>query len=410
MNTKFRFGTLALIVFCLYIFWGSFGLDLILHPDTERMPLHRVFILLTAFIFFFNPRQVLEVCFKNKLLIILLLYVLFTTGWAYDPSSTLKNFVFLLSTMFISIMVALAYADKRITLIRWLFWLFLLLILASIYTSLHFPQIGINFVTYDKPRWLGITTNPNALGMQGLVLIWLSANLFFLSKSKLEKTIIISAITAALFAIIKADSMTSLISSVVVIIYTCYCYLFGKLSLSIKLILFTLSFLSFLFIVTFYMSTTELADTTLASTGRNTTFTGRSHIWKIALSDASNHLIFGLGFDNLQSLSIKYHMNMSHLHNGYIETLVKGGLIASIFLVLVFVKTLIHQLIIKNKNRHDFIFLNTGLIMVLLHNITESSILRGLNPLSIFMIYIIISTSLIPKFSHAKSLSSGSIV
>ena len=407
MNTKLRFGTLAIIVFCLYAFWGSFGLDLLLHPDTERMPLHRAFILLTAFIFLFNTQQVLGACLKNKLLIALISYVLLTAGWAYDPSLTIKNFVFLSSAMFISIIVALAYADNQTNLIRWLFWLFLLLILSSIITSLYFPQIGINSVTYDKPRWLGVTINPNALGMQGLVLIWLSVNLFFLVKSKLEKIIIISAIIAALFTIIKADSMTSLITSMIVIIYTCYCYLFGKLSLSIKLILFTLSFLSFLFIVTFYMNATELADTSLATTGRNTTFTGRSFQWKIALTEASNHLIFGLGFDNSEQLTKKYHLNMTQLHNGYLETLVKGGLVGCILLIFVFVKTIIHQLQIKSKNTHNFIFLNTGLIMIFFHNITESSILRGLTPLSIFMIFIIVSTSLIPKDNHDKFLSSG---
>ncbi|MGZ8944561.1 MAG: O-antigen ligase family protein [Methylococcaceae bacterium] len=405
MNTNLRFSTLTIIVFCLYVFWGSFGIDLTLHPKVERIPLHRGFILLTAFIFVFNIQQVLGACLKNKLLIALLLYLLLTAAWAFNPTETLKNFVFLSSALFISIMTALAFAGNRVTLIRWLFWLFLLMTLASIITALRFPQIGINSLDFSTPRWIGITTHPNLLGVQGLVLIWLSSNLFFLTKSSLEKTLILFAIIVSLFTIIKADSITSLITSLVIVTYACYCYLFWRLSSSIKIMLFTLSLLSFLFIVTFYMNTSELANTTLASTGRNTTFSGRSLQWQISLTAAYDNLIFGFGFDNLDQLTKKFHINMMQLHNGYIETLVKGGMIASILLTIVLLKTFIHQLKIKLLYKQDFIFLNTGLVMVLLHNITESSILKGLNTLSIFLIFIIVSTSLIDinnKVSHTN--------
>ncbi len=395
MNTNLRLRDLTIIVFCLYIFWGSFGMDLTLSHNAERIPVHRAFILLTAFIFLCNVQQLLGACLKNKLLITLILYTLLTTAWANNPTDTLKNFIFLSSTLFISILTALAFADNKASLIRWLFWLFLLMTLASIITALRFPQIGINTLDFGEPRWIGITTHPNVLGVQALVLIWLSSNLFFLSKSSLEKTLILAAIIAAFFTIIKADSMTSLITSLVLVIYTCYCYLFGRVSLSVKLILFTLSLLTFLFIVTFYMGASELANTTLASTGRNTTFTGRAVLWEKALISAADNLIFGYGFDNLDQLTKKYHIQMSHLHNGYIQTLVQGGMIASILLAIILIKTLFHQLRIKSTYKHDFIFLNTGLVMVLLHNFTESSILKGLNTLSIFIIFIIVSTSLI---------------
>jgi len=404
MNTNFRFKILTIVVFCVYFFWGSFGIDLTLHPNTERIPLHRGFILLTAFIFLFNAQQVLTACLKNKLLITLIVYVLLTASWAYNPSVTLKNFVFLSSALFISIMAALAYANNRIALIRWLFWLFLLMTLASIFAALYFPQIGINTKDFGKPRWMGITTHPNALGTQALALIWLASNLFFLVKSKFEKTIILFAIMAAFYAMIKADSMTSLITSMVIIGYTSYYYVFKQLSLPIKITLLTISALSFLFIISFYMSTSELTNATIASTGRTASFSGRTLLWQKGLISASDNIIFGYGFDDLKPLAKKHHMDMSHLHNGYIEMLVKGGMIASMLFIFIIIKTFFHQLRIKLLYKQDFIFLNTGLVMVLLHNFTESSILKGMNTLSIFLIFIIVSTSLIPKDNNNQSL------
>jgi exopolysaccharide production protein ExoQ len=406
MSTKFSFSVLTIIVFCAYIFWGSFGVDITLsHPEEERIPLHRVFILLTAFIFLFNAQQVLIACLKNKLLITLLLYVLLTAIWAHNPLDALKNFVFLSSAMFISIMTALAYDDKRVTLLRWLFWLFLLMTLASIISALYFPKIGINTVHFGKPRWIGITSHPNTLGLQALALVWLSSNLFFLSKSILEKTVILFAVLTAFFTIIKADSMTSFITSLIITVYVGYCYLFDRLNLSIKLIVYTLSLLSFLSVVTFYTSTSELVTTTLESTGRNATFTGRALLWQKALKSAADHLFFGYGFDELEQLTKMHHTLMSHLHNGYIEILVKGGMIACTLLALILVKTFFDQLRIKSTHKYDFIFLNTGLVMILLHNFTESSILKGLNTLSILIIFIIVSTSLVPRYNKEQSFS-----
>lgn len=402
MKSNFKLKHLTIIIFCIYIFWGSFGLDLTLNPDIERIPLHRAFILLTAFILLFNFQQVIISCLKNKTLISLILYVLLSTAWAYSPSETIKNFIFLSSIFFISVMTALAFSDDRTALIRWLFWLFLLMTIASIIAGLYFPTIGINTLDFGKPRWIGITAHPNGLGTQALTLIWLSSNLFFLSKSKIEKQIILLAIIAALYAIVKADSMTSLITSLVIITYSSYCYLLGTLKLPIKLTLAAITLLSLLVVITFYMSATELTTATIESTGRNTTFTGRSILWQNAFTAAADNLLFGYGFDDIEPLTKKYHILMSHLHNGYIEILVKGGVVACILLSFVLAKTFFKQLMIKTTNRNYFIFLNTGLVMILIHNITESSILRGFSTFSILLIFIIVSTNLITK-NHTAS-------
>ena len=413
MKTAFRFRVLTIIVFCAYIALGSFsGGDLTQSHNsliqsqnsTEGFPYHRILMLLTAFIFLFNAQQVLIACKKNKLLITLLLYFLLTAIWANSPMETLKGFLFLSSVLIISLLTALAFSENKIVLIRWLFWLFLLLTLASIITALYFPNIGIKIGEKGDLRWIGITQHANALGGQSLLSIWLSSNLFFLAKSKIEKLIILFAICAAFYAILKADSMTSFITGIVISGYVCYYYLFWRLNQSIKIALYVIAALSFLITITFYMGTSELADTTLASTGRNTTFTGRSVLWESSLKYASNKLILGYGFDSLEQLTRKSHLQMSHLHNGYIETLVKGGLIASILLACILIKTFFHQLRIKASHKQDFILLNTGLIMLLLHNITESSILRGLSPLNIFIIFIIVSTSLIPLTNKDESL------
>lgn len=391
----FRFKWLTLVTFCFYLFWGSFGLDLLLYPDEERMPFHRFYMALTVFIFLFNYRHVFSALLSNKILISLVFYVLLTVAWSGNPGGVVKNFIFLFATTIISILAAIAFVNNRLVLIRWLFWVFLLLTASSVICALEYPQIGINVLDFGAPRWIGVTTHPNALGMQALMLVWLSSNLYLFSRGVLEKLVVVLAIVLGLFTITKADSMTSLITSLVIMGYVFYCQIFGKLNSGLRLVLIAISILAFLVTVTFYMSASEITDATLASTGRNTTFTGRSGQWKLALADVADRPIIGFGFDDLEQLTKKHRINMTQVHNGYIETLLKGGLIASVLTVVVLLKSFFHLFIMKRTLKDDFVFISSGFVMILLHNFTETSFLKALNPLGFIMIYLVVSTSVL---------------
>ncbi|MCX7085682.1 MAG: O-antigen ligase family protein [Methylococcales bacterium] len=394
----FKLKNFTLFVFCLYIFWGTFGIDITLHPNSVRFPFHRYLIILTTVIFIFNAQQVLITSLKNKLLITLILYITLTAIWAQTPSIPLKGFVFQSSALVISIMTALIYINNRLTFIRWIFWLFLIMIFASIITAYFYPQIGVDTKTFGKPRWLGISEHPNVLGAQGLSLIWLATSLFFLTKSKLEKIIVILAILPAYYVMLKADSMTSIISSLAGIGYCLYHYLFKKITLSSKVILITIGLLFILFLLT-YMSGSEIIGSIFSSTGRNATFTGRTQLWQRGFQSLNDHLFLGYGFDNLEQLTKRYHIVMAHIHNGYIETLVKGGLVAIMFLFIILKKAYFHLQDIKTKYKQDFIFLSSGLLIILVYNITETTFLNSFGSLNIFMFFILISSGLLPKYN-----------
>jgi O-antigen ligase len=157
-----------------------------------------------------------------------------------------------------------------------------------------------------------------------------------------------------------------------------------------------------LFVASFYISDVDISTSILKSTGRTASFTGRTVLWEKALIAANDNPIFGYGFDGLLPLTKKYHLLMVHLHNGYIETLVKGGMISITLLSYIIIKTLIYQFRIRLKYKSDLIFLNSGLIMILVHNITESSVLKGLNSLNILLILIIASTNLLKSANTIK--------
>ena len=171
MNIPYRLQTLTIITLCIILFWAVFGLDIVLHPKELRFPLHRGLILMVTIIFLFNIQQALYIFEKNKLLVSIVIYTLFSAAWAGNISEALKDFTFFLTGLLITTLTVLAFNDKKITLIRWLFWLYFLMTLASIFVSIKFPQIGINVKDFGKPRWIGITSHPNGLGAEASILI-----------------------------------------------------------------------------------------------------------------------------------------------------------------------------------------------------------------------------------------------
>lgn len=398
MKGIFKYKKLTLVIFLAYLVWVALGLETVLGPSSERFPVHRVLMILTAVVFLFNLHQTLKALGQNKLLIALILYVVITALWANNPIQVFKNFGYLMPILFIGVMISQAFYYDLLGLLKILFWLYIVIALANLLTCIYLPQIGINSSNFGRPRWIGITTHPNELGVQALILIWISANLFFYTNKKFKKIFLILSVCISLYIIIGADSMTSLLTSVIVLCYIYYCYSLGKLALPLKIILiWGISFVGLLVFV-FYMNIGELAEAVLHSTNRNITLTGRSLLWANGFKSAKEKLVLGYGFDDLEQLTVKYNIIMSHLHNGYIEVLVKGGLIACLLLGFLFSKTIINQLKIKTNLKEDFIVLSSGFIMILIHNFAESSILRGLNTLNVFMIFIIVLTSLKARY------------
>jgi len=386
MEAVFRFKKLTAFIFCCYLLWAFFGIDLTINGSgAERLPLHRVFLLGTAFIFLFNLRVGVSGLLQNKLLIALVFYLLATALWAGDPKEVVKTFVFLILGLTISMMMAVAFRNDFINLTRLLFWSTFLMVMASVIMALVFPKYGVNATGFEKVRWIGITDHPNKLGGMVLLSIWSCVNLFVLTTKKFEKFLVFISAFISIITVIKADSMTSIVASLFVFCHMLYIKIFSRKSMSFKVVLFGLAGFVLAIVTTFYMSSRELVSQSLASTGRDVTLTGRSTLWEKGLESFAENPISGEGFDDLEHLTRKYHIRMSHLHNGYIEILVKGGVVAELLLFAILIRKTKEQIFIGHYDKKFYTLIATGMFGVLVHNMAESSLLRGLNGLNLFL-------------------------
>ncbi len=397
MSNTIVFKGLALFAFSLFFVFDNIRIDLVMtkiDPD-ERFPFHRFYVAISYFLFLINMRVTINECLKNKALLVLLLYILVSMFWSSVPFGSFKSFFSQLTVMLVAIMVGLAYYEQRVVILRTLFLWFLLFVVASIAIAWFYPEVGVNTISFGKPRWIGVSDHPNELGATALVLIWLGMNYYYIGSSK---KLVFLSVAMGYYVIIMADSLTSLVSSFAVMLYVIYSYKMANMNFIFKAFLFLLAFFIFVAIIGLYKSFPDLIGSWLEAGGRNATLSGRTKLWHKAIISLRGHWMFGYGFDNLKQVTerqYKQMYQMSHLHNGYLEVLLKGGVVGCLLLLIVVVKTMIYQFKIRKKHRSDYILLSSGLLMIFIHNFTQSSLLKGSITLSILFFYICILSSMI---------------
>jgi len=133
----------------------------------------------------------------------------------------------------------------------------------------------------------------------------------------------------------------------------------------------------------------------LASTfGRSETLTGRTVVWSDLMPAMMQHPILGSGFGGFWSTKTREFYDISDSHNGYLAMLLELGFVG--FLILAgFLLSFCRNA--QNELAHDFDWGNLCfccLVMVLIHNIGESSIKGFSNQLMAILIFLSISMSM----------------
>jgi O-antigen ligase len=141
----------------------------------------------------------------------------------------------------------------------------------------------------------------------------------------------------------------------------------------------------------------------LALLGRDATFTGRTEIWQAILPVALRNPIFGVGFGSFwiaPPISYSLSIMVNESHNGYLDVFVELGLVGLI-LFLVFLLCFYRDA--RKALAYDFQWASFGLCMLLIiviHNITESSFLRPTNHMGAVMIFL---AMLVRQLHRAKA-------
>jgi O-antigen ligase len=121
--------------------------------------------------------------------------------------------------------------------------------------------------------------------------------------------------------------------------------------------------------------------------GRSTTFSGRTKLWDEAWKLISMRPLLGWSFDSNMSV-VKHLGNVGQFHNGYLELLVHGGWVGMTLFLGLLVNVFTRMTHLARVEYRRAVIFATMTIVILIHNVTESSIVRETHLLWVLLLFI----------------------
>ena len=341
--------------------------------------------------FFLRINHKLE--FGHEIYLFYCLYMFATLAWSDYPTEIMISFGHNLGLFFVCIMLCdLFEGDYE----RFL-WALLLNVSAvsalSVIVTIIWPDIGIIYNAADlnsefssNGRWSGITDGPNTLGI--LAALGLITGVYLLLEcGKASKVVssgyviptILVTLLANSVALIGSDSKTSLSSAMAGLLF----YFFGRnvlgwfqhrrlKKLSTNFIIGLAATAGLVGLI----KTTEVDKLLFVGIGRDTELTGRTWLWKLGWDAISERPITGWSFDQFYTLKDTYGaFEYNQFHNGLIDLLAKGGIIALI-LGLIMLIDFISKLDRGEEDRHAVQFVVLYLPFLLVSSYAEARLFR----------------------------------
>lgn len=247
--------------------------------------------------------------------------------WSSFPEKVMNNVIHNAGMLFVTMAAALRYRHDP-----WLFPKHLGYVLGA---GMVLHLLGIIIIpayTIDwQSRWHGLATHPNPFGAMAYTTLW--ANAAILIARKNERTYLHWFFAAlAVIAMIGADSVTSIMVSIIAVTLICIIKKLEELGVGLQFYSSVLAAIfSLALVVTMVGAAFDLSGL-FGLFGRDTNLTGRTSIWEEAFKAIVEHPLLGWSFDD-HALLIKQGMPFLSYHNGYLDLAVCGGAISIILLI-----------------------------------------------------------------------------
>lgn len=275
----------------------------------------------------------------NPFLLLLVLWVLASTLWSYDPSLSLRRAIKVVGVMLICWGVMLASWDygRYERLLRWGMLAFLL---ASLLFLLLRPRLGIHQADESEPllagSWRGLTMHKNSFGALASLAAVFWTHALITSE---RKALAACGLMVCLICLIGARSSTALVCALASITLM-------LAGLKTQLVQRPGAFLLFagaLFLVPLLWfiilnglpSLDEALGPVTQLLGRDLSFTGRVPLWDALLDEIPQHPWLGVGFQAFwgppgtlsDAARAKAGWTSANGHNGYLDTSNELGLV-----------------------------------------------------------------------------------
>jgi O-antigen ligase len=337
-----------------------------------------------------------EICWReffarNRVLILLFLYMAISMLWSEAPFSSFKRFIKMIG-MPMMVLVVLTERDPVVALATLARRFAYVLIPLSETLNKYFFSLAVHFDDWTGAKSIGgVAGNKNGLGqlclIASLLLIWVLRTKATQSRGRLRKPQFIldaSILYLAIYLLFKSSSSTSFVCFIVGL-----AVLLGGSLRFIRWRIATLLVIGGIVFVTLE-STVGIYESLTAALGKDPTLTNRTDIWRELWALRGNSLV-GTGFEGFWAgerlLTILQTRHINEAHNGYLEIFLSLGLVGLV-LWLSFIAAAYkncRRLIVTDYDLGRIGF--TIFAVVLIYNFTESGI-KGLSCILFFFFLI----------------------
>jgi len=345
------------------------------------------------------------------LLGVILLYIFLSAAWSSVPPKVLVNWVHHLGLTFVAIAATQYCRATPGRLYVVIVILFSILNVMSVIVSVAVPAIGIDALT---GRWQGVISNPNHLGAVGSITVWATAFCLVCYKSPGARVMCGFALFFAFVVLAGSGSMTSIatmMGGTGLFVFLLIARRVGPMARFT--IIATGAWFFLMGVVAVFLINPDAFSVgfLLSSMGRDPTLTGRTDLWELALGAFADSPIFGWSFDSLVTVLSVVHMHYGQFHNGYLDLLVKGGLIGLglVFALLARYLTVLIRLLQYN---YEYAASGIGIFMILIvYNITEAALLRESSEIwEVVMFHYVLSESVLKRIQVSEKKPQGSLL
>ncbi len=374
-------------------------------------------LLLIGLIVLIGRRQQVGKLLRANLPIVLFFtYCLVSAVWSAYPDVALKRWIKGLGDI-VMVIVLLTDRDREAALKRLLSRCAFVLIPLSILFIKYYPDVGRS---YNRWTWTysygGVTTNKNTLGMIcmlfGVASVW---RLLGILQGKATRhrarrlaahALLLALITWLFYMANSVTSMSCLVlaSGILIMAHT---WMLARKPALVHLLV--VGMIAISFSVLFLGAGAGLmADTT----GRDTTtLTGRTEIWKLALSMAGNPVI-GTGYESFwlgKRLEKMWAIDpdISQAHNGYLEIYLNLGWVGELLFATILITGYRNAYAAFKRNRHAGSIVLVYLTIAVVYNFTEATF-RMTTPIWFYFLFSAIA--LPPLMAKAKTASKNKAV
>ncbi|MEH2162122.1 MAG: O-antigen ligase [Nostoc sp.] len=269
---------------------GGAGQDDIVEYDTSLIRIIFFFFYAITFLLLvlrWKKTLYLFVFSKDILLYSLILLVIVSITWSFEPSTTFKNSFTLLNSSLFGVYFASRYSLKQQ--LHLLAWTFGIIIVLSLIFAVALPKYGIQN-DIGSPKLRGVFPHKNGLGAKMVA----SSTIFFILgyQAKRRSWIYWVGFSLSILLLLLSFSTSSLVN-LLSIIFAFFAFQIWRWSY--KVMIPTLILVATISQILYFWLSND-ADILFTSLGKDSTLTGRTELWPLVMDMIWKHPWLGYGY------------------------------------------------------------------------------------------------------------------